>query len=346
MIHSGGVVRFTNLILENWRNFTHVEGALARRVIVTGPNASGKSNLLDALRFLREVASGGGLQQAVRRRGGMARLRCLAVPAAAQVALEVRVAADEGGPEWEYELRFAEDAKRRPVVARERVSAGGRDILVRPDALDRDDPQRLLATALEQVHSNREFRELAEFLASVREVENAGGAELAAAIAALPENAAASRLRRILDLVRPLVAQLEALDFHRDARGTPHLRARFGYSHGAWQREEQLSSGTLRMIALLWAALDGSGPLLAEEPERSLGPAAAREILPMLRAATRRTERQTFLATHSRAIVEEESVLPEEVLLLEPGEDGTTARTPSPFAAPVDEEQLALFGDA
>jgi predicted ATPase len=345
MTNPGGAVRFTNLILENWRNFTQVEGSLARRVIVTGPNASGKSNLFDAVRFLREVAAGVGLQEAVRRRGGMARLRCLAVPAASEVALAVRVAGEEGSAEWEYELRFAQDGQRRPVITRERVSSGGREILARPDALDRDDPQRLLASALEQVHSNRDFRELAEFLGSVREVRDAGGAELAAAIGEVPETAAASRLRRILELVRPLVAQLEALDFRRDARGTPHLRARFGYSHGAWQTEEQLSGGTLRMVALLWAALDGAGPLLVEEPERSLGPAAVREILPMLRAAARRGERQIFLATHSSELVADESVLPEEVLLLEPGEDGTTARTPSPFAAPAEEEQLALFSE-
>ncbi len=36
---------FTRLALENWRNFSHVDVALQRRVFVVGPNASGKSNL-------------------------------------------------------------------------------------------------------------------------------------------------------------------------------------------------------------------------------------------------------------------------------------------------------------
>ena len=46
----------TRLRLKNWRNFKKVDISLRERVYVVGPNASGKSNLLDVLRFLREVA--------------------------------------------------------------------------------------------------------------------------------------------------------------------------------------------------------------------------------------------------------------------------------------------------
>ena len=62
----------TRLKLTNWRNFTEVDAPLLDRAFIIGPNASGKSNLLDAVRFLRDVAmrEGGGLQAAVRRRGG------------------------------------------------------------------------------------------------------------------------------------------------------------------------------------------------------------------------------------------------------------------------------------
>ena len=47
--------RLTHLYLENWRNFTRVEASLDRRVLLVGPNASGKSNLLDALPLARVV---------------------------------------------------------------------------------------------------------------------------------------------------------------------------------------------------------------------------------------------------------------------------------------------------
>ena len=62
----------TRLKLTNWRNFTDVDVPLLDRAFIIGPNASGKSNLLDAIRFLRDVAKreGGGLQTAVTRRRG------------------------------------------------------------------------------------------------------------------------------------------------------------------------------------------------------------------------------------------------------------------------------------
>ncbi len=344
MAKPGGLFRFTYVLAENWRNFTRVESFLRGRAIFTGPNASGKSNLLDVFQFLHEIAAGGGFEAAVERRGGMTRLRSMAAPASAEVGIAVRCAGEEGEPEWEYELRFAADAQRRPVIVRERVAAGGREILARPDARDAADSRRLSASALEHIHSNGEFRELADLFGSVRAIREASGG-LLDGMATMPENTVHSRLRRILELIQPLVPHLEALDFKRDVRGLPHLRARFGYSQGAWQMEDQLSGGTLRMVALLWAALDGAGPLLIEEPERSLDDFAAREIASLLRAAGRRGERQLLLATNSGELLSDEDIVPEEVLVLKPGEDGTTAHVPSCFATPADEGQLALFGE-
>ena len=66
-------MRLTHLTLKNWRNFRSADFPARDRLFVVGANASGKSNLLDALRFLSEVASvGGGFQDAVASRGGMA----------------------------------------------------------------------------------------------------------------------------------------------------------------------------------------------------------------------------------------------------------------------------------
>ncbi|TVQ99482.1 MAG: hypothetical protein EA399_07705 [Desulfovibrionales bacterium] len=45
--------------LRNWKNFGDAATQLSLRTFLIGPNASGKSNLLDALRFLRELASDG-----------------------------------------------------------------------------------------------------------------------------------------------------------------------------------------------------------------------------------------------------------------------------------------------
>ena len=59
-------MQFRRLEVSNWRNFTHVDVPIADRLFLVGPNASGKSNLLDVFVFLRDLAkSDGGLQQAV-----------------------------------------------------------------------------------------------------------------------------------------------------------------------------------------------------------------------------------------------------------------------------------------
>ena len=70
----------TRMRVKNWRNFKEFDVRLQERQFIVGPNASGKSNLLDVFRFLRDIAKsdGGGLQKAVNDRGGVSKLRCLA----------------------------------------------------------------------------------------------------------------------------------------------------------------------------------------------------------------------------------------------------------------------------
>ncbi len=44
-------MRFVQIGLVNWKNFSSVDVELQQRVFLVGPNASGKSNFLDAFRF-------------------------------------------------------------------------------------------------------------------------------------------------------------------------------------------------------------------------------------------------------------------------------------------------------
>ena len=56
----------SRLVLKNWKNFANADIGTQNRVFLVGPNASGKSNFLDAFRFLRDLASsGGGFQEFV-----------------------------------------------------------------------------------------------------------------------------------------------------------------------------------------------------------------------------------------------------------------------------------------
>lgn len=163
----GALMQFTHVRLENWRNFRHVDTQLRRRVFIVGPNASGKSNLLDVFRFLRDVAEPeGGFQRAVKARGGLSHLRCLHARRQPDVTIEVDVANEDDC--WSYLLEFSQDPQRNPIVKREIVRKNDERILSRPDPEDESDRKRLEQTHLEQLNANRAFRELAEFFAQVK----------------------------------------------------------------------------------------------------------------------------------------------------------------------------------
>ena len=71
--------KICRLQLKNWKNFANADVAVQTRLFLVGPNASGKSNFLDVFRFLKDLASsGGGFQEAVRKRDGVSAIRCLA----------------------------------------------------------------------------------------------------------------------------------------------------------------------------------------------------------------------------------------------------------------------------
>jgi len=344
-------LRFVSVYLENWRNFRRVDAALQQRVFLVGPNASGKSNLLDVFRFLHDIVSiGGGFQEAVRKRGGVSKIRCLAARQYPDIVLRLGVGGNGGSPDWLYELHFSQDNRQRPVIRKERVVRGGSDLLVRPDQGDRDDPARLTQTFLEQVNVNQQFRELAAFFASVhylhivpqlvREPDRSVGqkndpygGDFLEQIARTPQKIQGARLRRILNALRVAVPQLREVKLQRDKRGTPHLQGRYEHwrPQGAWQAEDQFSDGTLRLMGLLWATLDGTGPLLLEEPELSLHSAVVRFLPQMFARIQRKFGRQVMISTHSPDLLRDDGIGLDEVLLLTPEAEGTSVRPGTAF---------------
>ncbi len=119
----------SRLKLKNWRNFQSMDIPLRERQFIVGPNASGKSNLLDVFRFLRDIAKpeGGGLQKAVKDRGGLSKIRCLAARRDPEVGIEINLAksADEP-PLWRYEIGLKQESRgyRQPIISYERVWQG------------------------------------------------------------------------------------------------------------------------------------------------------------------------------------------------------------------------------
>ena len=337
-------LRFRRLRLRNWKNFLQVDVAVGNRLFLVGANAAGKSNLLDAFRFLRDVAlSGSGFREAVLhpRRGGVAGIRCLAARRYPDVEITVELE-EEGAVAWRYEITFYQDNQRRPRIRRERVSRSGEALVDRPNEDDNADPERLTQTYLEQVSVNQPFRDLAVFFSSIRylhlvpqlvrepdrsvgRANDPFGGDFLEQVATTQERTRTARLRRIQRALRVAVPQLEQIDLWRDARGTPHLRGKYQHwrAQGAWQSEEQFSDGTLRLMGLLWATMDKGGPLLLEEPEMSLHPEIVRVLPQMLARVQRRSGRQIFVSTHSPDLLRDEGIGLDEAMLLVPGAEGS-----------------------
>jgi hypothetical protein len=76
-------------------------------------------------------------------------------------------------------------------------------------------------------------------------------------------------------------------------------------------------------MGLLWAVLDGTGPLLLEEPELSLHPEVVRYIPLMFARVQSRRHRQIIISTHSAEMLHGKGIGLKEVLLLKPTTEGT-----------------------
>ena len=373
----------TRLELQAWRNFSRqTEMQLDGRAFFIGPNASGKSNILDALRFLRDVA-GEGLQGAVARRGGMSEIRSLHTRRFPGVRIAVDVGSHEQPARWSYQLHFRNHPQRHvPTVQSEHVCENGETILERPDEKDRGDEERLTQTHLEQVSENQTFRVLARFFESVRYLhivphvvreyrrdgdfrDDPFGSDFLERIAVTNKRSRESRLKKIQEALRAAVPQFEKLELERDLTGDWHLYA--DYKHwrpkAARQNETTFSDGTLRLLGLLWSLAEQGGPLLLEEPELSLHDALVSRLAGFMARMNRKTGRQVLVTTHSVALLRDPGIALREIHLLDPREEGTIVRNAAtledvatlieqglspgeaimPFAAARDVHQLSFF---
>jgi predicted ATPase len=352
----------SRLVLKNWRNFRTFDVAFSDRVIIIGPNASGKSNLLDAIRFLRDVAHpGGGLQPAITQRGGLSKVRCLAARREPDVEVEVELSEGGSAPEYKYAIGIHQQVRgyRQPVLRYERVWKNGALLLNRPDDQDLEDNLRLTQTHLEQISANSAFRPIARFFDSIRYLhvvpqllrhpeafqgptvpEDPYGRNFLEMVAKTTEKTRKSRLRKIEAALREAVPQLIKLTHTKDEAGIPHLEAVYEHwrPNAGRQREDQFSDGTIRLIGLFWSLLEGDAILLLEEPELSLHSEIVKRLPALFARLQRKSKRQLFISTHSWDLLSEKGIGGEEVVMLTPGQDGTNAK----LASSVEEVRVLL----
>jgi predicted ATPase len=343
--------------LTNWKNFTDINVSLSERTFLVGPNAVGKSNLLDVFRFLRDIArDGGGLQEAVKQRGGLSKIRCLYARAPkTDVEIEIYISENEAAePLWQYSLGLTQKGygaigETRAVLRFEKVQKNGDIILNRPAEIDDKDEELKQYTHLEQPTSNAEFRELADFFKSIDyqhiipqlirdplsfqktgNREDFYGRDLFEKMSRMPKRTKDSQLKKIENALKYAVPNLKNLTLEYDKIGVPHLQAIFEHwrPHGAKQNEEQFSDGTLRLIGLFFSMLNGLQPLLLEEPELSLNTGIIRKLAEIINIMQKRKagKRQVILSTHSYELLNDQGISAEEIIVLKPAKEGTIVK--------------------
>ena len=245
--------------LFNWKNFHRCEVGVQERCFVVGANAAGKSNFIDALRFLRDVAKqGGGLQTAVRVRGGITKIRCLAAREQSNVKLAIELSeSDSRELCWHYELNFKHTGggirENQVKIVSEKVFSGReqRYVLDRSAETLGEDEETLKYTYLEQPNANKDFRVIQQFLQNVEylnvvpqmvresasssysgDKEDYYGRNFLKRLALLNDNTRRSYFRKINEFLKLAVPQLEELSFVKDEIGVPHLEARYVHWRG------------------------------------------------------------------------------------------------------------------
>jgi len=320
--------------IKNYKSIGKCDVSPGGLTVLVGRNGSGKSNFLDALRFVVDGLQTS-LDHAIKARGGIdeVRRRSTGHPHNFGIELELNL------PDWQtasYGFEIGSQPKAGFSVKRERLEIrnGNGDIAARyslengaftsfdgpkDSALPRTFSDRLYLVTLSGLS---EFRTCYDYLLSMgfynlnpeqtQEVQSPDsgallrrdGSNIASVIARLAEDSPQTKTRigeylakivpDISEVNRVALGHRESLEFKQKVKGSKY----------PWKfYAANMSDGTLRSLGILVAAMqlvDREKEIRLvgiEEPETALHPAAAGALMDSLREASTRT--QVLLTTHS-----------------------------------------------
>lgn len=324
---------FRRLELTNFLSYKSASVDFGRFIALVGPNASGKSNAVSAIRLLREIAIYG-LPIALARRGGFDQLRHRSAGRPNDPALRLTFAF-EGQGESSYELKFGAVRGGRYRVKEETalVWFHGSHFTMKSDGErvewvdhfhQHEDPRppsgsfavapgqsalssggtagHLVFDALQTMRTVEvnpaKVADLQE-PSSTREFESDGSN-----VVSVYENLPAEDKRALVDELAAIVPGIVSIEVVRLAdRQTLRLKQ----STESGNREfyaKQMSDGTLRALAILLAVRQQAthGLLVIEEPEVAIHLGALRTLVELLEAESHRL--QVVITTHSADIVD------------------------------------------
>ncbi|SDC80719.1 Predicted ATPase [Geodermatophilus telluris] len=323
--------RFISLELTNFLSYKQAKLEFGEFIALVGPNASGKSNLVAAIKLLREIPTYG-LQTAIARRGGFDQLRHRSAGRPYDPAIRLTFAMGEN-PASTYELRLGAVKGQRYKVKKESADVYWRG---RRFTLD-SDGSKVVWTDARQNGANRRRAEFvvapgqsaistgglggyvvydALQMMQTVEVNPAKVADLqepsstrefdsdGSNVTSIYENLDAATKRELVDELAAIVPGIESIEV---ARLADRQTLRFRQRTESGIREfyaKQMSDGTLRALAILLAALQRSRPglLVIEEPEVAIHLGALRTLVELLQVQSEQS--QILITTHSADIVD------------------------------------------
>lgn len=316
--------------IKNYKSIAKCDVRPGRLTILVGRNGSGKSNFLDALKFVVDGLQTS-LDHAIKARGGIDEVRRRSTGHPHNFGIEVEMnlsdlqiatygfevsSQSKGGFLVEKEKLIVQD-RRGATTARFQLDRG--QVVGSAPALPKASKDRLYLVSASGLP---EFREAYDALMSMgfynlnpeqmKEIQSpdAGellrrdGSNIASVVARLGQDSPAikHRIREylskivpdIVDFDRVQLGHRETLEFRQQVKGSEH----------PWRfYAANMSDGTLRILGILVAAMQlvnrqNSVQLVGiEEPETALHPAAAGALMDSLREAA--AETQVILTTHS-----------------------------------------------
>lgn len=356
--------------IRNYKSIGHCDVRLGAITALVGRNGAGKSNFLDALRFLVEGLETS-LDHAIKNRGGINEVRRRSTGHPRNFAIELKIDLQPlqfatygfeiaAKPRGGFHVKTEKLKILKPDGSRlaEYYSQDQKLIKSTVDSMPPVPTDRLyLVTASGQP----EFREVYDALLAMGfynlnpeqmkepqppdagELLHRDGSNIASVVARLANDRPEIK-QRIKEYLQAIVPEI--LDFERDAsarRETLQFRQEVEGSAHPWRfYAHSMSDGTLRALGILVSVMqlaNRTNPVRLigiEEPETALHPAAAGALMDSLREATSHT--QVLLTSHSPDLLDQFDP-PHDNLLVVQSKQGTTE------IAPVDPASLEAIKD-